>query len=152
MKPTPLPPARYPFATIASYGPDNRTATKLVVGVFKRPGQKEPDPMHRWFKPDGGVDKDPGIAAEIAAFLKELGVKQTVMADRIMGCPHEEGVDYPEGGTCPRCPFWKDIDRFTHEPKTTAAPGRTAGASAKVGRNDPCPCGSGKKFKMCCGK
>jgi preprotein translocase subunit SecA len=25
-------------------------------------------------------------------------------------------------------------------------------ASAKVGRNDPCPCGSGKKFKHCHGK
>jgi uncharacterized protein len=24
--------------------------------------------------------------------------------------------------------------------------------SPKVGRNDPCPCGSGKKFKQCCGK
>ena len=24
--------------------------------------------------------------------------------------------------------------------------------SAKVGRNDPCPCGSGKKYKKCCGK
>jgi preprotein translocase subunit SecA len=23
--------------------------------------------------------------------------------------------------------------------------------SAKIGRNDPCPCGSGKKYKMCCG-
>ena len=22
----------------------------------------------------------------------------------------------------------------------------------KIGRNDPCPCGSGKKFKRCCGK
>jgi SEC-C motif-containing protein len=22
----------------------------------------------------------------------------------------------------------------------------------KIGRNDPCPCGSGKKFKKCCGK
>lgn len=25
-------------------------------------------------------------------------------------------------------------------------------AGDKVGRNDPCPCGSGKKFKQCCGK
>ena len=24
--------------------------------------------------------------------------------------------------------------------------------SAKVGRNDPCPCGSGKKYKKCCGR
>lgn len=23
--------------------------------------------------------------------------------------------------------------------------------STKVGRNDPCPCGSGKKYKNCCG-
>ena len=23
--------------------------------------------------------------------------------------------------------------------------------SDKVGRNDPCPCGSGKKYKKCCG-
>lgn len=23
---------------------------------------------------------------------------------------------------------------------------------AKVGRNDPCPCGSGKKYKFCCGR
>jgi hypothetical protein len=25
-------------------------------------------------------------------------------------------------------------------------------AQPKVGRNDPCPCGSGKKHKKCCGK
>ncbi len=25
-------------------------------------------------------------------------------------------------------------------------------AAPKVGRNDPCPCGSGKKFKQCCGR
>ena len=24
-------------------------------------------------------------------------------------------------------------------------------AAEKVGRNDPCPCGSGKKYKKCCG-
>jgi preprotein translocase subunit SecA len=23
---------------------------------------------------------------------------------------------------------------------------------AKIGRNDPCPCGSGKKYKKCCGR
>ena len=27
-----------------------------------------------------------------------------------------------------------------------------ADAGVKVGRNDPCPCGSGKKYKQCCGK
>ncbi|HAZ79079.1 MAG TPA: hypothetical protein DCX08_04020 [Porticoccaceae bacterium] len=23
---------------------------------------------------------------------------------------------------------------------------------AKIGRNDPCPCGNGRKFKKCCGQ
>jgi len=29
---------------------------------------------------------------------------------------------------------------------------RSDSGDAKVGRNDPCPCGSGKKYKKCCGK
>ena len=29
---------------------------------------------------------------------------------------------------------------------------RPVHAGPKVGRNDPCPCGSGKKFKQCCGR
>ncbi|MCL6566886.1 MAG: preprotein translocase subunit SecA [Acidobacteriia bacterium] len=29
---------------------------------------------------------------------------------------------------------------------------RPVRAGAKIGRNDPCPCGSGKKYKKCCGK
>ncbi len=33
--------------------------------------------------------------------------------------------------------------------KAKAKPVRTG---PKVGRNDPCPCGSGKKYKQCCGK
>ena len=28
----------------------------------------------------------------------------------------------------------------------------TTAVSHKVGRNEPCPCGSGKKYKKCCGK
>ena len=31
-------------------------------------------------------------------------------------------------------------------------PLKTKVAEKKVGRNEPCPCGSGKKYKKCCGK
>ena len=31
-------------------------------------------------------------------------------------------------------------------------PPKPAVAEKKVGRNEPCPCGSGKKYKKCCGK
>jgi preprotein translocase subunit SecA len=36
------------------------------------------------------------------------------------------------------------------EPATVNAP--VLRGSSKVGRNDPCPCGSGKKYKKCCGR
>jgi uncharacterized protein YecA (UPF0149 family) len=29
---------------------------------------------------------------------------------------------------------------------------QTVVKEVKVGRNDPCPCGSGKKYKKCCGR
>ena len=31
------------------------------------------------------------------------------------------------------------------------APATVRRTAEKVGRNDPCPCGSGKKYKKCCG-
>ena len=39
-------------------------------------------------------------------------------------------------------------------PMVEAAKRREAvtAAKKKVGRNDPCPCGSGKKYKHCCGR
>jgi preprotein translocase subunit SecA len=38
---------------------------------------------------------------------------------------------------------------FSGAPKEAAAPVKRT--QAKVGRNDPCPCGSGKKYKKCHG-
>lgn len=43
-----------------------------------------------------------------------------------------------------------DIFRFWQVQRSSPAPVRRE--APKVGRNDPCPCGSGKKFKQCCGK
>lgn len=65
---------------------------------------------------------DSTIAAGVADFLREYGVKHTVTSDRIMGCPHQEGIDYSMGRNCPRCPFWTGIDRFTHEPRRLPTP------------------------------
>ncbi len=41
----------------------------------------------------------------------------------------------------------KNVNRPASKPKP-----QPAKADPKVGRNDPCPCGSGKKYKNCCGK
>jgi hypothetical protein len=82
----------WPLATVALYGPDDTTATKLTVGIVP--------------------SEDAEATEEVLAFITEAGAKSVVMADRIIGCPHEEGIDY-EGATCPACPFWAGRDRWT---------------------------------------
>ena len=107
--------AKYPLATISAYGPDNRRATKLVVGILRRAGQKDANSIRSWTSDASDVRNDPVIASELADWLRSQGVKDTVSHDRIIGCPHEAGIDYPMGRACPQCPFWASIDRFTHE-------------------------------------
>jgi uncharacterized protein len=43
------------------------------------------------------------------------------------------------------------IDGFWKERRGRPKAGSGRAKSAKVGRNDPCPCGSGRKHKRCCG-
>ena len=51
-------------------------------------------------------------------------------------------------------PQWEKI--FTEEERKALykeqKESTTIRVGKKIGRNDPCPCGSGKKYKMCCGK
>jgi hypothetical protein len=52
---------------------------------------------------------------EILKFIQQHEVKTVVMTPGIIGCPHEEGVDYPEGEVCPFCPYWATRDRWSGE-------------------------------------
>ncbi|CAN7748305.1 hypothetical protein [Mesorhizobium caraganae] len=102
----------YPVGTIAFYGPDDRRATKAAVAII--PDQhSDATEMRRWFAETGDLRKDDTIFGEIAAFLQEHEVHSVVMINGILGCPHEEGTDYPEGGGCPRCPYWVGRDRWS---------------------------------------
>jgi uncharacterized protein len=69
--------------------------------------------------------------------------------DRIMG----EAAEVVPACVTAIAAYWRE-----KAPKQVLMP-LTSGSSPKadrvftnVGRNDPCPCGSGKKFKKCCGK
>jgi len=104
----------YPVATIAFYGPTAESATKVVVAIFRGENQ-DPDPLERWSSEESDVRSDEAIGEKIIAFLQAHAPKSVAMVDRIIGCPHEEGIDYPEGKSCPQCPYWAGRDRFTHE-------------------------------------
>ena len=77
----------------------------------------------------GGGEGDETGVVEFAAHFRHEGVQQV---------HHERSSFCRENGR------WVYADGLIN-PK--GQPRRTQ----KVGRNDPCPCGSGKKFKKCCG-
>lgn len=78
---------------------------------------------------NGGPDDDTGMVEFVARYT----------ADGETYVHHERSTFIREGGRW----VYEDGDI---NPK--AQPVRVE----KVGRNDPCPCGSGKKYKKCCGK
>ena len=102
----------YPVATIAYYGPDDARASKVVVAIVQSEGA-DADPMQKWYSESGDVRNDESILESIGTFLQSQSAKSVVAVDRIIGCPHEEGIDYPEGTKCPACPFWANRDRFS---------------------------------------
>lgn len=104
----------YPVATVAFYGPDDKVATKVSVGIALAEDE-EPAVLERWFSDAGDVRNDHDILEQVLKFVRAHDAKSVAMMDRVIGCPHEEGVDYPEGSTCPRCPFWAHHDRWTGE-------------------------------------
>ncbi len=78
---------------------------------------------------DGGPDDSEG-QVEFIAHYSEKGVKKI---------HHERASFIKEDNTW----FFKDAE--TIKPQQYIRP------TPKVGRNEPCPCGSGKKHKKCCG-
>jgi len=78
----------------------------------------------------GGKNDDQGIV-EFSATFKENGALKR----------HHESSRFAKlDGR------WYYVDGETPKPQTQRNDG------PKVGRNDPCPCGSGKKYKKCCGR
>jgi hypothetical protein len=101
----------WPLATIAFYGPNLSQATKVTVGIVPTENVEVAE-LHDWKVDRGDIRADPGIAREILQFIEERQVLSVVMTDGIIGCPHQQGIDY-EGEWCPECVFWHGRDRFT---------------------------------------
>jgi hypothetical protein len=101
----------YPVGTVAFYGPDDRFASKVVVGVL----EGEDQPAHilkKWFAQELDLRLDPQVGRAVLDFLRGAGVRSYSVTKGIIGCPHEEDIDYPLGERCPLCPFWSDRDRW----------------------------------------
>ena len=94
---------KFPIGTVAQYGPDDKITTKIVAGVIERDGSQPV--LERWVGTN--VKDNPRFQREIQEFFQRHGVRSVVVTDSNIGCPHEEGEDFPHGEDCPFCPFWK---------------------------------------------
>jgi hypothetical protein len=93
----------YPIGTIVYYGPDDKVTTKIVASVYLTNGS--PPLIKKWS--GDGVVTDFQVISELGHFFKENGVQRVVMTGSNAGCPHEAGIDYPAGESCPVCTYWK---------------------------------------------
>ncbi|MFI3170819.1 MAG: SEC-C metal-binding domain-containing protein [Eubacteriales bacterium] len=91
--------------------------------------------------------------------LKEANPIETMEEDTVVSLPMDLEVLYKnmvdaKADWLYELSQWDEI--FTEEKKAELykeqKASRTIRKEAKVGRNDACPCGSGKKYKKCCGK
>jgi hypothetical protein len=105
---------QYPLATVACYGPDDKRASKVVVAIFAK--KDDLIAMEKWFSAEEDIRQSPSVNQQIYDFLAQHRIHKVVMPYHILGCPYEEDVDYPEGGFCPRCLFWKGKDRWAQLP------------------------------------
>lgn len=95
--------AEFPLGTVACYGPNATVTTKIVAAVILHEGA-EPI-LERWV--GTGVKDNPKVRRQLAEFFQRHGVNSVAAADGNLGCPHEEGEDFPAGEDCPYCPYWK---------------------------------------------
>ncbi len=96
------------------------------------------------------VDWRKGVEAErrrIAASLRSAAPMLRRLQELMKTTEKSRSIDKDESEEMGWLNPSYDPDRPSDEP---TRPIRNE--SAKIGRNDPCPCGSGKKYKKCCGK
>jgi hypothetical protein len=84
---------------------------------------KDAEPSHQESFSSDTVDlrNDPFTGDQVVAFVEKHEARSVFVAEEILGCPHEESVDYPAGEACPRCPFWANRDRWAVTKERLAA-------------------------------
>ncbi|MDY6825928.1 MAG: preprotein translocase subunit SecA [Bacillota bacterium] len=86
----------------------------------------------------------------------QADVVRAVYQVRVTAAPRRQAVASQATGYKPRVTAVggrRSNSNVDHGSKPQSSPGKPEPVKVKkVGRNDPCPCGSGKKYKKCCGK
>ena len=103
---------------------------------------------------DPDLREDAIYAYALAAPAEETSVGIRQLEKRIAGLAgglSEEDAEALEDALETRLAMSGKRRAAAAQPTALPAAAAAAGSPSKIGRNDPCLCGSGKKFKKCCG-
>ncbi len=114
---------------------------ELWADGFGRAVGLRPDHWDKVFNDDSALD-----VRDAARLLAALVVDATVLPGKAPEIPRELRDDAPS--LIPEVVEELYAYRLRHDPSPRDA---AKPSGAKIGRNEPCPCGSGWKFKKCCG-
>lgn len=110
-------------------------------------------------KYDVSVDIMTGFLDGINDSLKEKNPIETMDEDTVVNLGFDKELLYKnmvdaKADWLYEIPAWKGIfsEEKLHELYLEQKKSGTIVKPKKIGRNDPCPCGSGKKYKKCCGR
>ncbi len=95
----------YPVATVSYFGPDDHLATKVAVAILPDKSFR-PSTRVSWTSQGSDLRNDEDVNKQILRVIEDHGAETVVMRDKILGCPHEEGVRIAEGFVCSDCAFW----------------------------------------------
>lgn len=100
----------YPLGIIAFYGRNDLIASKAVIGIVTKAGSG-PAHIRKWIFENGDLRKDVPTIKELFRYIEAHDVVSVALAPGIYYCPHEPGVDFPEGDSCPHCAFWSGVKK-----------------------------------------
>jgi uncharacterized protein len=93
---------------------------------------------------------DDAVMLALARLFRHLPPEDEQMADLVATMNQESPLDTIDEAIDDLVACVVDLSDLTHDDRYHVETVRRA--APKVGRNEPCPCGSGKKFKQCHGK
>jgi hypothetical protein len=111
----------YPLGIIAFYGYNDKSAVKAVIGIITEAGGA-PEHIKKWVYEKGDLRKDVASIKELFRYLEAHEVRSVALTPGIYYCPHEPGIDFPQGSTCPICPFWSNVKKPDLFKTTKASP------------------------------
>lgn len=97
-----------------------------------------------------GINESIETKQKLEGFDEESEIELKIVPETLFYNMLKADADYLYG-----LEQWMDIlgeDKIREIVKEYKASKTVRRAAPKIGRNDPCPCGSGKKYKHCCGR